>query len=109
MKKRLATILSLIMCFALITTSVSFASDIDKGALDVFLNELSKVDDETRKAAVDILEIYLSNEKNGIEYLKNDLDIFLNESHIKKIESKGYTLDDVKDQLDNLNDWDMKD
>lgn len=106
MRKVLVTILVFSMVLAwFIPNSISFASDIDKNALEAFLGELSKIDEDTRKLATNLLKDYLDDEAEGIEKLKNDLDIFITKDHIDTIENKGYTLDDIKNELDELNSW----
>lgn len=97
-------VLALAMLFILIISNLAFTEDIDRGALEVFLTELSKVSSETRKDAASILKLYF-NDEDGIDNLINDIDIFISEAYIKIIESKGYTLDDVKDELNKLKSW----
>ena len=110
MKKILATVLTICMMVTLfIPGSMSFAKDIDEGALEAFLNEFAGVSESTREAGAGILKVYLEDEQNGIEDLKRDLNTYLSEDHIKTIEGKGYTLDDVKSELDKLESWSMAD
>lgn len=105
MGNKIKRIVILFVLLALFISHLSFAEDIDKGALEVFLEELSKVSKETRKDAVDILKIYFNDDENGIDELVNDIDIFVTDEYIRLIESKGYTLDDVKVELSKLKSW----
>lgn len=105
MGNKIKKVITLFMLLALIISNLSFAEDIDKGALEVFLEELSNVSKETRKNVVDILKIYFNDDENGIDELVNDIDIFVTDEYIRLIESKGYTLDDVKVELSKLKSW----
>lgn len=105
MGNKIKKVITLFMLLALIISNISFAEDIDKGALEVFLEELSNVSKETRKNVVDILKIYFNDDENGIDELVNDIDIFVTDEYIRLIESKGYTLDDVKVELSKLKSW----
>lgn len=110
MKKTLASILIVcILVTIFIPGNISFAKEIDEEALEVFLEELAGISEETRKAAADILRVYLNDEQNGIKDLKRDLNTFLGEKDIETIEKKGYTLDDVKRELDKLEHWSIAD
>lgn len=105
MKNSIKKIILFVVILACLVSSISFAEDIDEGALEVFLKELTKVSRETRKNAVNILEIYFNDDENGIDELVNDIDLFVTDEHIRLIESKGYTLDDVKSELIKLKSW----
>lgn len=110
MEKVLSIILTICMVVGIIMPSnISFASDIDEGALEVFLDKLARLDSGKRKDGVILLEVYLEDEVNGVKDLKRDLHRFLNEDHIKAIEKEGYTLDDVKNELDQLGSWSLED
>lgn len=110
MKKILAIVLTICMVGGIIIPSnISFASDIDKGALEVFLDKLARLDNGKRKDGAILLEVYLEDEVNGVRDLKRDLHRFLNDSHIKLIEEEGYSLDDVKNELDQLENWSLED
>lgn len=110
MKRILITVLAITMvltCF--IPKNSSYGADnIDSGALEAFLGELSGVNSETRKTAATLLRVYMKDETNGIKDLKRDLDLFLNDSHIKKIEDKGYSIEDIKNELDKLEGWNIE-
>lgn len=110
MKKILAIVLTISMLGGIIIPSnISFASDIDEGALEIFLDQLSRLDSGDRQLIAARLKAQLKDEENGVENLKRDLDRFLSDSHIKAIEKEGYTVDDVKSELDRLNNWGLED
>lgn len=85
------------------STTILFANSID--GLEQFLEIFSSMGEENRKFGAQILNTYLKDMSNGIRDLKNDLGMFLSENNIDTINSMGFTIDDIKLELDRLNSW----
>lgn len=105
MKRKVAIFLAALISASSLSTTVSYGDS--DGALEVFLDQLSKVSEDKRETGASVLKVYLEDSDSGIRDLKRDLDSFLNENHIKTIHQKGYSLADVKAELDRLNGWSM--
>lgn len=110
MKKRLTLIVAFVMIFsAILPTTVSLAGSVDETALELVLEKISNMEEEDRKEGASILEMYIKYGDSGIDDLKNDLDI-IDENKYKKVLGKhGYTIEDVKNELNILYEWKQSD
>lgn len=80
---------------------------ISESKLEEVLNVFTTVSEENRKLGATILNEYLKDMENGVENLKNDMDDFLNENQTEKLNSMGYSLNDIKSELDILKNWNL--
>lgn len=97
MKKSLKMlIISLII--VILSINLVFAH-VDSRALNLALNRLANASQGTRENAADALEIYLESDSN-IDQLKRDLKFLLSKENISDIEVEGYSLEDVKNEID---------
>lgn len=106
-------ILLFMLIFGLLFTYVlpggeAFAEDLNEGALELFLSKLSDMEDGDRQAAGEALKIYMEDDE-GVSKLKRDLSTFISDSQEEQLKDHGYSLDDVKSELDRLNKWSKED
>lgn len=87
---------------ALLPINIVQASSVDEGALNLFLEKLASMDEETRKEAGILLKEYLRDGDKGIDDLKRDLEIIVTDGQKESLKNYGYTIDDVKRELDIL-------
>lgn len=102
MRKKIIMILIILLIMSS-STNVLFANSIE--GLEQFLEIFSSMGEDNRKLGAQILNSYLKDMSNGIRDLKNDLGMFLSENNIDTINSMGFTIDDIKLELDRLNSW----
>jgi len=102
MKRRFSILLIAILLMTTILSSFSLA--ISDKALEVALEIFVQLDEDTKEFGVSLLRSYLRGDR-GIDDLKNDLPILLSSDQVKKLESLGYSLDDVRSELDRLKSW----
>lgn len=106
MIKKTAIILAiLILVGSSLPVTVSLADS--SSGLEQFLDIFTKMDVEKRELGASVLNVYLQNGDSGIVSLKNDLGSMLTDSNIKTLNSMGYSVDDIKSELDRLNSWSM--
>lgn len=103
-------ILSLILVFTLILSivlpgTVSRAGSVDENALDVFLMKLAGMSEDNRELGAELIRQYMRDGDEGISQLKKDLDVLAKESHKETLAKHGYTIDDVRNELDVLYGW----
>ena len=79
------------------------------GSIDIFLDKLSTANPLIKSVGISQLEGAFNKGDDGIDSLKNTLDSFLPESYRKSLESKGYTMDDLKGELDEFKSWSKED
>lgn len=104
MRKKILMILVVLLIMSSSTT-VLFANSIE--GLEQFLTIFSSMGEGNRKLGAQILNSYLKDMTHGIRDLKNDLGMFLSENNIDTINLMGFTIDDIKSELDRLNTWSL--
>lgn len=102
-KSVLNFILALALTFtALLPINIIYAEAVDEGALNLFLEKLASMDEETRENGGILLKEYLRDGDKGIDDLKRDLEIIVTDGQKESLKNYGYTIDDVKRELDIL-------
>lgn len=110
MKKIFCLVLVLTMIFSyLVPMGVALAEGLDEGALELFLDKLTSMDEDRRSLGASVLKEYLKDGDNGINNLKKDLNSLVTAGEKEALERYGYTLDDVKRELDRLLKWSQDD
>lgn len=111
MKKNvLSFFLALVLTFtALLPINIVCAEAVDEGALDLFLEKLASMDEETRKGGGTVLREYLRDGDKGIDDLKGDLESIATDGQKESLKRYGYTIDDVKKELDILYNFNQSD
>lgn len=108
-------IISFILFFLLLTTIfnsnaiICAENELDTNALQLFFNKLAKMSEAKREFGALILEEYIYDGDQGIEDLKKVIDLLITEEQKKVLEKYGYTVDDLKRELDRLKKWSLDD
>lgn len=84
-------------------------NELDTNALQLFFNKLAKMSEAKREFGALILEEYIYDGDQGIEDLKGVIDVLITEEQEKELEKYGYTVDDLKRELDRLKKWSLDD
>lgn len=75
--------------------------------LEEILNIFASVSQDKREIGAVLLNTYLKDMDKGVDRLKEDMDFFLNEGQKEKLENMGYTLDNIKVEMDILKKWNL--
>ena len=97
MKKNIKLLLLTVLVFA-VSFNTAFAR-VDKGALDLFLNKLANTSEENRIDGSNLLSVYLVK-NDQVDLLKKEIDIYIKPHHEKELKEHGYTIDDVRAELE---------
>ncbi len=109
-KTTIAFIMILTIAISILSPSTYInAEELDDNALELFLNKLATTSEAKREFGALILEEYLADGDEGIDDLKDAADLLITDSQNKQLEENGYTLNDVKDELDRLKKWSVSD
>lgn len=105
MGKRISLVLVTLLIISSFLTKPSLA--VSNEGLEQFLEIFANMSQDKRRLGSEVLNIYLQDGDSGIENLKKDLGTYLDESNINTLNSMGYSLDDIRSELDRLNSWSM--
>lgn len=110
MKRIISYVLIFLLTFSMFNFNVIIlADDLDTDALQLFLNKLATTSDVKRELVAVVLDEYIKDGDNGIDELKNALDLLITDEQEKSLNKYGYTINDVKNELDRLKKWSMED
>lgn len=109
-KSVLNFILALALTFtALLPINIIYAEAVDEGALNLFLEKLASMDEERRNLGADALGGYLRKGDEGIDRLKENLDLLIYDDEKEALERYGYSVDYLRGELDTLKKWSQSD
>lgn len=99
----------LIFSAVFVNFSPIYSESENSNALEIFLDRLAKISEFERVIAGGLLQTYIVDDVNKIDELKLAIDDLLSEGQKDELASYGYTVDDVRNELDGLKLWSKSD